>query len=447
MIRKILFCVFICFFPLIAYSDCYDDHICGIFPPSAPGGFATVYTTTTTWCQLWIGWAHIVWNAPGVETDIVTMECGSQTAAEVELALLYAAVVLAYQQYGLEPYSRNDAYQVVTVKDHEVTATGWLCDHPNGCDQDGDTWFGYECGGNDCSDTDPTNHPYADSDGDGYYDARCGGSDCRDDDSSIFPGAASSCTFGIDANCNGQDDGLECGGCPDADGDGYPGTYCGGTDCNDYNGMIYPGSYAAYYCQSGLDADCDGMDDGYECGSPILISTEGGKIALTSKADGVMFDLKGTGAKIQIPWTVAGSDDAWLMLDRNGNGVIDDGTELFGNVTAQPDPEPGKYCNGFSALSLYDQADNGGNGDGFIDSRDAVFSRLQLWVDRNHNGVSELSELYRLSAFGVETIDLNYEDASKRDKYGNLGLYRSKIYDSQRSHVSRWAWDIFLNLQ
>ena len=171
-------------------------------------------------------------------------------------------------------------------------------------------------------------------------------------------------------------------------------------------------------------------------GSPIIIDVSGNGFYLTNAQNGVLFDITGSGKPIQIAWTAPGADNAFLCLP-GSDGRCSNGKELFGNFTPQP---ASSTPNGFTALAVYD-----GNGDGVIDATDAIFTSLRLWIDANHDGISQPNELYTLPALGVESISLDYRAAQKKDRYGNVFRYRASVnYDNPSSPGSRVAYDVFL---
>ncbi len=98
--------------------------------------------------------------------------------------------------------------------------------------------------------------------------------------------------------------------------------------------------------------------------------------------------------------------------------------------------------NGFIALSVYDRAPHGGNGDSWITQQDAVFASLLLWADTNHDGVSRPGELHSLLSLGVYAIALKYKLSGRRDRHGNVLRFRSKILVSGDSRAQRYAYDV-----
>lgn len=273
-----------------------------------------------------------------------------------------------------------------------------------------------------------------DADGDGFASNACGGSDCDDSNTQINPNAEESCWDGVDNNCSGAADNQDPCECPSFEGDEF-----------------IAGQWFCTLCEDGIDNDCDGDVDNLDsscnpnqCASPVLVDVLGNGFALTNAAGGVDFDLNSDGTRDKLSWTVAQTDDAWLALDRNGDGVINNGTELFGNFTPQSNPPAGYGRNGFNALAEYDLATRGGNSDRLISERDAVFGSLLLWQDKNHNGVSETSELFSLKHFGLTAIECDYKESKRRDEYGNAFRYRAKVRDTRNAQIGRWAWDVFL---
>ncbi len=159
-------------------------------------------------------------------------------------------------------------------------------------------------------------------------------------------------------------------------------------------------------------------------GTPIMLDLGRGGLDLTDAGGGVDFDLDADGIVERISWTTAGSADAFLVLDRDGNGGIDHGGELFGDATPQPDPGEGGQRHGFLALAVFDTAAEGGDGDGSITAADAVFDRLELWRDADHDGIADVGELTSLAEAGVVSLGLDYVENRSRDRHGNELRYR-----------------------
>lgn len=189
----------------------------------------------------------------------------------------------------------------------------------------------------------------------------------------------------------------------------------------------------------GSTGGCGKDGGGHNCGSPIILDISGRGFNLTDVANGVRFDISGTGTTIQMGWTAPGADNAFLVLPA-ADGLVHNNQQLFGNLTPQPSSST---PNGFAALAVYDDPKNGGNGDGVIDSRDAIFSSLRLWIDANHDGISQPEELHTLPSLGVNSISLNYKADERTDQWGNVFHYRAQVNPGGATSTGRIAYDVF----
>jgi hypothetical protein len=169
--------------------------------------------------------------------------------------------------------------------------------------------------------------------------------------------------------------------------------------------------------------------------SPLVLDLAGKGIALTDAREGAAFDMDGTGA-FHVAWPKDGAATPFLVLDRNRNGRIDGVRELFGDNTVGPDGKRAK--NGFESLRKYDR-----NHDGVIDARDAVFARLRLWSDTNHDGKTDRGELRTLTAAGVASLGLDYtERRIALDRVGNVSGQQATVRMADGS--TRTMHDVWL---
>jgi hypothetical protein len=166
----------------------------------------------------------------------------------------------------------------------------------------------------------------------------------------------------------------------------------------------------------GSDPQPSPQDQCPNCGSPIVIDLAGDGFRFTGPRRGVSFDIDADGEAERLTWTDPRGDEAFLVLDRNGNGAIDDGGELFGNATPQP---PSDDPNGFRALAVFDRPAEGGDGDGRITAADAVWPRLQLWRDGNHDAIAQPWELSSPGQHGITAFHLRYITSRRTDRHGN----------------------------
>ncbi|MBP7530055.1 MAG: glucosaminidase domain-containing protein, partial [Syntrophorhabdaceae bacterium] len=144
--------------------------------------------------------------------------------------------------------------------------------------------------------------------------------------------------------------------------------------------------------------------------SPLVLDLDGDGVETMGLKDGAYFDHDGNGFSEQTGW--AGCDDGLLVLDRDGDRIIENGTEVFGNQTVLQNGR--KAANGFQALSEWD-----GNADGRIDNNDSVWNQLKVWRDTDGDGYSSADELYTLEELGIQSISTVATGSTCVDDSGN----------------------------
>jgi hypothetical protein len=168
----------------------------------------------------------------------------------------------------------------------------------------------------------------------------------------------------------------------------------------------------------------------------------------------VYFDIDADGVPEKVSWTDPAGDEAFLAMDRNGNGMIDDGSELFGNYTPTYLDEKGKPSrradNGFEALKYIQLHPSYGAStrDELINAGDEAFKSLLLWNDANHNGISEPEELTALHKTRITAISTEYRESKRVDQHGNeFRLRGHAIWDIRGHTLRRPIFDIWLKTE
>ncbi|TMO46963.1 hypothetical protein CWC24_08345, partial [Pseudoalteromonas ruthenica] len=137
---------------------------------------------------------------------------------------------------------------------------------------------------------------------------------------------------------------------------------------------------------------------------PIVFDLDGDGVKTVGIEAGVLFDHNSDGTRLGTGWVSA--SDGLLVLDKNGNGIIDNGRELFGDNTVIDDSTGELAEHGYKALQALDK-----NNDGIINYRDEIYRRLQVWQDKNQDGFSQADELMSLADLGIVSIDVaNYNN-------------------------------------
>ena len=166
-----------------------------------------------------------------------------------------------------------------------------------------------------------------------------------------------------------------------------------------------------------------------------VINVAGGAYRFSSADNGVPFDIDADGDLERVAWPSDVHEVGFLFLDRNGNGIPDSGSELFGDHTPLMNGQTAEQ--GFETLAELDS-----NRDGVISQLDAAWVRLALWRDLDRNGIGGSGEISPLSSLSINGLHLGPKWIGRRDRHGNA--FRLQAHLALHSGAARPYYDVYL---
>ncbi|MEM5527184.1 hypothetical protein WN093_00005, partial [Gammaproteobacteria bacterium AS21] len=186
-----------------------------------------------------------------------------------------------------------------------------------------------------------------------------------------------------------------------------------------------------YESEFNINTNTTYTSSSYSYESPLILDLDHDGVETLSIENGVNFDINADGNIDRTGWV--GKDDGLLVMDINGDGIINDGSELFGENTLLENGETAE--DGFRALSELDS-----NKDSVFDANDQAYDQVKIWKDTNSDGVSQAHELYSLIDLNVESINLNSVAVSEYNEDNWVGLRSSWSDSNGQSHDIDDVW-------
>ncbi|MBR6669552.1 MAG: hypothetical protein IKL31_02255, partial [Ruminococcus sp.] len=190
---------------------------------------------------------------------------------------------------------------------------------------------------------------------------------------------------------------------------------------------------------------------------PLIINFGSSDLNITDVENGAHFDLDKNGFAEKTAWVE--KEDGFLAIDRNGNGIIDDGGELFSDYVIKKDGT--KAIDGFDALKDFDDnlvKETGKIGDGIIDEKDSRFNELLVWIDEKNQGITDEGELHSLEYHNIKSISLdvkkpeiepeddNSEDNDEKKKLSeNFFNAEVEYINGEKTKISEHWFDVKTN--